>query len=131
MKPNRSLWAITAAAACLSAPAFAHHSFAMFDREQTMTLSGTVTEWDWNNPHSWLYLTVSADGNAVDWALEAASLSELARSGWRRTSMKAGDQVTVTVNPRKDGTPGGNLLSVTLADGSVLRRMGPPPAAEQ
>ena len=97
-------------------PALAHHSFAMFDRDKKVTVEGTVKQWDWINPHSWLYVV---SGNK-EWAMEGASLSELARRGWTKDAMKPGDKVSVTINPRKDGTAGGSLISIVLANGKTL-----------
>lgn len=118
-----------AGAAFVSAlPAAAHHSYAMFDREKETTVQGTVKKWHWTNPHSWLYVVAPGpDGAAnAEWAIETGSLANLSRiPGWTRTMMKPGDQVTVIVNPTRDGSAGGNLVSVTLANGeTVSLRMG-------
>jgi hypothetical protein len=109
------------AAATLAAPAFAHHSFAMFDADKTVELTGTVKEFQWTNPHSWLQVMVDDDkGVAHEWSLEMGSPGGLARAGWRPKTVVAGDKVTVSIHPLKDGTTGGQLLTVILPDGTKM-----------
>jgi hypothetical protein len=103
-----------------AAPAFAHHSFAMFDRTKEMTLVGTVKEFQWTNPHSWIQINVPTNGKVVEWSIEGGSPNGLARKGWKSTTLKPGDKVTVQVNPMKDGSNGASLKSVTTADGKTL-----------
>jgi hypothetical protein len=109
-----------AAAAALAGgaavPAFAHHSFAMFDQTKSMTLEGTVKEFQWTNPHSWVQLMVNdpATGKEVEWSIEGTSPNALARQGWKRTSLKAGDKASIVIHPLKDGTTGGSLVSATV-----------------
>ena len=112
---------LVAVGLCLAAPALAHHSFAMFDMKKDVTAQGVVTEFRWTNPHAWMHLDV-ADGNGakVNWALEMTSPNNLVLSGWRRTSLKPGDKVSVTFHPLLNGKPGGSLAKVQLADGSTL-----------
>lgn len=101
--------------------ALAHHSFALFDQTKQVTLVGTVKEFQWTNPHCWLLLDVKAGtGEGQEWSLEALSPNVLGRNGWKKNSMKPGDHVTVVVNPTRDGTRGGNLLSVTDDAGHKL-----------
>jgi hypothetical protein len=114
-----------ALAACLTvaaaSPALAHHSFAMFDRSKQVTLVGTVKEFQYTNPHSWLYLVVMTPSGAADeWTIEALSPNVLSRAGWKKNSITAGQKVTVLISPLRDGTHGGNLISVTLPDGVTL-----------
>ena len=92
-----------------SPAAFAHHPFAdEFDRTQTVTLSGTVTRIDWQNPHVYAYVDVKDPaGKNASWKIEMGSPEALTREGWTRTSVKAGDQITITVRPAKAGTPVG------------------------
>lgn len=105
----------------LSAPALAHHSFAMFDADKTVELEGTVKEFQWTNPHSWLQVLVADEsGNEVEWSLEMGSPGALARSGWRPRTMNPGDRVTVSIHPLKDGSSGGQFLTATLPDGTVM-----------
>lgn len=108
-------------AAAFSGPALAHHSFAMFDAEKDVTIEGEVIAYSWFNPHVWIDVMVS-DGRGAQqrWGLESQSLGILARLGWRQDSMKAGDRVLVDLHPMKDGTPGGQVMKVTLPDGKVL-----------
>ena len=108
-------------ALCAAATAFAHHSFAMFDQSQQLTLKGTVREFQWTNPHAWIHLDVPNTSGGVDtWQVELNSPNNLKRQGWKSTSLKVGDAVTLMLNPLKDGTKGGLFVAVTLADGSVL-----------
>jgi hypothetical protein len=103
----------------------AHHSGAMFDRSKEVSIEGEVSEWRWSNPHSWLQVHAPHGGDArVLWSFESTSTQILVKQGWRRTSLKPGDKVTVAYNPFKDGAPGGNLVRVTMPDGTVF---GPPP----
>ena len=102
--------------------ALAHHSGAMFDRSQVRTIEGSVVEWRWSNPHSFLRIEVADDGDGVEWSFEATSSALLARQGWRRTSFETGEQVSVHYNPLHDDGVGGNLVGVTKADGTVHGR---------
>lgn len=118
--------------AILAGPAAAHHSGAGVDRTKQVTVQGVVKEFRWTNPHSWIDLEVVNATGATDlWSIEMNPPPFLIRAGWTRSSLKAGDKVGVTLNPMRDGTPGGIFVSVTLADGKVLsgRAGGPPPAA--
>jgi hypothetical protein len=104
-----------------AANASAHHSFAMFDQARQLALHGTVHEFQWTNPHSWIFLDVpDADGKNVTWQIELNSPNNLKRQGWKSDAMKAGDKVTVVLNPLRDGKSGGLFISVTLANGTVL-----------
>jgi hypothetical protein len=108
-------------AALLGAPAGAHHSFAMFDQTKTLVLKGTVTEFQWTNPHSFIEIDAAAAGGKVEhWGIELNSPNNLTRQGWRRTSVKPGDVVTITINPLRNGMKGGLFNSVVLPDGHVL-----------
>ena len=99
----------------------AHHSFAMFDQSQQLTLKGTVREFQWTNPHAWIHLDVpNASGVTDTWQVELNSPNNLKRQGWKSGSVKAGDRVTLVLNPLKDGSKGGLFVSITLPDGSEL-----------
>ncbi|MBO9669866.1 MAG: hypothetical protein J7485_05060 [Sphingobium sp.] len=112
---------IACALAALAGQGFAHHSFAMFDMKKDATMSGVVTEFRWTNPHSWMHLDVTdQDGAKVNWALEMTSPNNLVLSGWRRSSLKPGDKVTVTYHPLLNGKSGGSLVKVVLADNRTL-----------
>ena len=90
----------------------------MFDQNVSMEIEGTVAAFDWTNPHSWLHITVENEGaEAQRWSLEMGALGGLARRGLRPSSFQPGDNVSVILHPLKDGSPGGELLSVTFANG--------------
>ena len=106
--------------------AFAHHSFAMFNRDQTMSVTGMVKDYEWANPHVWIHVMVSDEkGVPREWGFEMQSIAQDSRAGWRPDSVKPGDKITVEFHPLKDGTRGGQLASAVLANGA---RLGPPPA---
>jgi len=102
------------------AAAQAHHSFAMFDLTKEVVLSGTITSFEWTNPHSWIELDVLKDGKNVHWSIEAGSPNGLSRQGWKKNTLKAGDHVTLVARPLRNGQPGGALMGITLADGKHL-----------
>jgi hypothetical protein len=104
-----------------AATMIAHHSPVMFDRGARKTLVGTVVEFAWTNPHSSITMDVpTANGGTERWGVEMGSPNSMAKAGWRSTLLKAGDKVTVVVNPLKSGEPGGIFVSITLADGRTL-----------
>jgi hypothetical protein len=109
---------ILAALVGAGSPAVAHHSFAMYEPTKTLTFKGTVKSFQWTNPHVVVWLLVQPeDGGAVqEWSLETTSPGVLTRAGWTRQSLKAGDRVSVTFSPLRDGSRGGGLNSVTLLD---------------
>ena len=99
----------------------AHHAAAGIDRTKTVTVEGTVRQFKWANPHSWLEVTVANSSGGTDlWNFEMNPPTYLVRSGWKSTSVKTGDKVKVTGRPFTNGDPGGIFVSVTLADGTVL-----------
>lgn len=107
----------------LAAPtAQAHHSYAMFDRDKTVTLNGTVKQFQWTNPHSWIQVAVPGEGGTDEWSVEMGSPFELLRVGWSPTTVKAGDKVSIQIHPTKDGSKGGGFVSGTGADGHSLGR---------
>ena len=100
---------------------WAHHSFSMFDTRTTVTLEGTVTEFQWTNPHAYIEVDVTQDDGAVrHWTIELGSPSILMQSGWKFNDIKPDMEITATVNPLRDGQPGGLLGRVTLPDGREL-----------
>jgi hypothetical protein len=105
---------------------YAHHSFAMFDATRNVTVSGTVKQVDYANPHVWVYLTVENKGKIENWGMEGGNLGGLYRMGWTKDSVKVGDKITMEVHPLKDGTTGGQIVRVTTAEGKVFGRGGPP-----
>ena len=125
---RKTLMGAAVMAVALALPAFAHHSFAMFDSAKETTLQGTVKEFQWTNPHAWVQLLVTGpDGKVTEWSIECASPNGLKRQGWRGNSIKSGDRVTAIIHPLKNGEPGGSLVILTLPDGTQLGRRGPPP----
>jgi hypothetical protein len=122
IRSGHSLLAVVAilSIAAVSA-ASAHHSFASFDRTKKVTLTGTVKDFQWTNPHAWIQVTVTdTEGRATEWGVECGSPNMMARTGWKKTTLTPGAEVVVTVNPLLDGRPNGSLVTITLADGTVL-----------
>lgn len=104
-------------------PAAAHHSSAMFDAAQLRTFSGTVREFQWTNPHCYLQLVVTNEqGQEEEWSLEMGAPMYLFNQGWRRSTVKPGDRLTVSVAPLRNGQKGGLLMKATSADGKALGR---------
>ncbi len=121
--------AVTLGLASAAGVASAHHSGAMFDHEKKITLKGTVKEFQYTNPHSWLQIMVlGPDGKSTEWGFEAEGPSTLLRAGIKAKSFMPGDKVTVVCNPMKDGRPAGGMVSVTKADGTVFTPRAPTPA---
>lgn len=112
------------ATALFAVPAFAHHSHAMFDDTQKLVMEGTVKEFQWTNPHSWLQVMITKDGATKEWSLEMGSPAGLSRNGWRPKTILPGDKVTVTIHPLKDGNPGGSLVGVKLPNGKTMGEEG-------
>lgn len=110
----------------ISLPINAHHSFAMFDDQAEMWLDGTITLFQWTNPHTFIHVLVEAsDENGeifdkVEWSLEGGSPNILSRNGWKRTSLVEGEKVRVLIYPLKDGNAGGTFLEIHKEDGTVL-----------
>jgi len=110
----------------LCGPAIAHHGNSAYDEEHWITLSGTVTEFVWSNPHCQIFVDVKdAKGSVVNWAIESQSPGILRRNNWTRASLKAGDQITITLAPAKNGAPvgfsGEKNGKVIFTDGRVLK----------
>jgi hypothetical protein len=119
---------VVAAAITLATPALAHHSFSVFDSTKTVTLTGTIKEFQWTNPHTFTWIDVpNPTGGADTWAIEGMSPNYLGRRGWSKNTLKPGDKVSVIINPLKDGSKGGTFLRCTLADGSVMVMFANPP----
>ena len=117
-----------AAMVLLAGPALAHHSYAMFDLSQKKTIAGTVKDFQWTNPHTWLWVEVPiASGDPETWGVEGMSPNFLARRGWSKTTLKPGDKITVVLHPVKSGEHGGSFMSVTLPDGKVMDMTGRTP----
>jgi hypothetical protein len=131
---RRQLIALAASAAFQAAtgvPALAHHSFAMFDANQKTILSGTVKEFQWVNPHAWIYVMVPGQGGQLEqWAIEMGGPGQLARQGFTPKTLAPGMNVELTIHPLRDGTDGGQFMALTLPDGTQLGNpeRGPRPA---
>ena len=112
------------ALALAAVPASAHHSYSMFDMTKTVELQATVTQFKWQNPHSFILADVEAPGGKERWAIEMTAPANLVQEGWKRTSLKAGDKVTIWVHPLRSGAKGGSYAGVRLADGKTLGDAG-------
>jgi hypothetical protein len=122
--------ALLAAGTLFSAgwPVAAHHSFAMFDSVHKATITGTVTRFEWTNPHVFIEVDVpGSDGAITHWSVELGSPSILLRSGWKYSDVKPGDKITAIINPLHDGRHAGMLYRLTLPDGSMRGNGTPPP----
>jgi len=106
----------------LGGTTFAHHGFvSWFDMSRTVTVKGTVTSFDWTNPHSYIYLDVKNEKGAIEkWSAELGAPAMLARAGWRRDILKSGDEITAIGNPAKDGKPTMHLDKIVFANGQEL-----------
>jgi uncharacterized protein DUF6152 len=124
--------AASAAVTAASGAALAHHSFAMFDADQRATLSGTVKEFQWVNPHAWIFVMVPNQGGQLEqWAVEMGGPGQISRQGWTPKTLTPGMDVKLTIHPLRDGTNGGQFMAVTLPDGTQLGNAdrGPRPGA--
>jgi hypothetical protein len=119
------------AIAMFASPALAHHSFAMFDAEKNIKLDGTVKEFQWTNPHSWILMMVpNAQGVEEQWAIEMGGPAGLARQGWIPKTLTPGMKVSAIIHPLKDGTRGGQFMAITLPDGSLKGNPNARPSAD-
>ena len=108
----------------VASPALAHHSHAMFDHDKVVTITGTVAEWVFRNPHVFLYVNITTDsGETVKYAVEMSNITNMLKVGFTATTFKAGDKVTVELHPLLDGRPGGNYIVATSADGKQFGRI--------
>ncbi len=124
-KPFAALLAVFALLA-LASPAFAHHSFAMFDHDHQIKVAGTVKDFRWQNPHIYIELTgPDAKGELRTWTIECANPGILNRIGWKFNMIKPADKITVIIAPLRTGEPGALLKQVKLADGRVFGNGGP------
>ena len=101
----------------------AHHAATMFDRARTAELSGEIVEFQWTSPHVWIQINVENEsGDVVEWSVEGSVPNRLYRAGWRPTTFKPGDQVTIHGSPMSNGAPAALFIGARLADGSTLGR---------
>ena len=109
------------AAALLAAPALAHHAFAIFDQTKFVVMPGAVKQFELVNPHAWLHVVIINDkGQESTWAFEGGSPAQLLRLGWSRDGFKAGDEVEIGFRPMKDGSRGGQIMSVKPTSGQKV-----------
>jgi hypothetical protein len=121
LKKSLALLMAAAVAIASALPAGAHHSFAMFDFEQELRLEGTVTKFDYVNPHSWLYVNIeNDDGTITEWGFELDAPPRLRRLGISPRFWEPGDRVTIKTNPLKDGRPAGTLAGAISEDGKTF-----------
>jgi Family of unknown function (DUF6152) len=107
--------------------ASAHHSFAAFDITTEKTISGTVKQVDWTNPHTWIWVDVTNDQGGVEtFGFEGMSPNYLARRGWSKSTLKPGDKISLTYRPMKNGSNGGMFMTAKLPSGKVLSMTGIP-----
>ena len=113
---------MTLAALLLMQPAaLAHHSNVGYEVTKVITVTGVVKEFQWVNPHTWVILVVDeGKGAKVEWSAEGRAPGILLRAGWTRSSLKAGETVTIDMSPAKDGSKTAIIARVTKADGTIL-----------
>jgi hypothetical protein len=122
-----SVFAAVVSLLSVSIPLFAHHGTAAYDVAKPLTLKGTVTEWDWYNPHCLLQFDVkNEDGQVVHWIAETQNPVSMVNAGWAKASIKPGDEVTVTLAPARNGRSVGELKLVVLPNGKTLYAQGGP-----
>jgi hypothetical protein len=124
---TRRRLAAGAIALLVVAPCMAHHSFGIFDQSRSVTLHGTVRELQWTNPHCFIQMLVTSQSTTSEWSIEMHSPSVMYRVGWRPGSFRPGEAVTVVINPLRDGTHGGSLVSATDSRGRTLTVTAPKP----
>jgi len=111
---------LAATLSLLAWPVLAHHSSSMFDMQSEITLTGTIREFQFTNPHCWIQLLVPGEQGATEWSIEMGSPSLLFRGGWRPATLKAGDRIIITARPMRDGSNGGLYVSATRDDGKPI-----------
>ena len=110
-----------ASALLLTGPVLAHHSTGLFDQSQLIEQEGTVSEFEWINPHTWLHVDFTDEnGNVTTWAFEGGSITQLTPLGWNRDDFPPSTPITVGFRPMRDGSRGGQLMSATLPDGRKI-----------
>jgi hypothetical protein len=130
MRTVRSLGfsSVLCGALIVAGAASAHHSFAMFDQKQSITLQGSVRDFIWSNPHVFIQLMATdAKGKTAEWSIEMSSPEHLSRSGWKHGTLKPGDKATIVIHPTRDGSKGGQYLA---GSGSKGLLPGSPPVAK-
>jgi len=117
-----AVWAL-AAVGGIGAEALAHHSATMFDDSRVVELAGTVKEFQWTNPHTWIQVMVENEKRElVEWSIEGGGPNSLSRRGWRPTTFKAGDVLLIRAHPMRNGAPAGTFIGARFADGTTIGR---------
>ena len=112
---------LAAAASFAAGPATAHHASSMFDQTQVVYRTGTVSQFEFVNPHAWVHVMIAdANGGTQMWSFEAGSIAQLTSLGWTQESFKVGDQVEIGFRPMMDGSRGGQFMNAILADGTKV-----------
>jgi hypothetical protein len=126
MKKLLTFFVIVAGLLTVAGPLLGHHGRgATYDADKEITLTGTVTELAWRNPHVAIYIDVKdANGKVVNWGFESSNVSTMSREGWSRNTLRLGQEITITFNPSRSGAPIGIVRKVVLADGKVIRSRG-------
>jgi hypothetical protein len=121
-RPFGAAWLVLAT--LVAGSALAHHSATMFDRDHARVVTGKVKEFQWTNPHAWLQIEIpDSSGESVEWSIEMGGINSLARSGYRPSTFKPGDAVSVYLAPHMSGVPAGLFIGARLGDGTVLGKM--------
>jgi len=120
MKSGSIIWNAGLLILLAAVPLLAHHSFAMYDHTKTITLKGSVTKFQWTNPHAYIEMDVTEKGAVKHYSVECTSINMMQRAGWRSNILKFGDQVKAIIAPLNSGQPGGLLLELTLPSGKVM-----------
>jgi hypothetical protein len=124
-KMSVGLFSVAAAILLAWVPIVAHHGAAALDTGREITLKGVVTEWIWSNPHCFLMFDAKDDSGTVrNWSVETQNPTSMTGRGWSRTSFKIGDEVTVTIEPVRNGQPVGRILTAIRANGQKLIAVG-------
>ena len=125
MKTMKRVAFVSILVAAATGLAMAHHSYSAFDMAEVRTVTGTVKKFDWTNPHTWIWIdVVNEQGVTETWGVEGMSPNYLARRGWTRTTLKAGDKISVTLHPLKTGEKGGTWVDAKGPNGETLRMGG-------
>ncbi len=121
MKNLKWIYLLVAAMLFVAMPtAWSHHSHAMFDHSKEVSVTGTVTQWVFRNPHVFLFIDVkNENGEVVNYSIEMSNIPNMVTRGFGQATFKTGDKVTAKVHPLKDGRPGGNYVTIVAADGKL------------
>ena len=111
---------LTIAALLGASPSMAHHSGVMFDQGKQITLSGTVRQFQWTNPHCWIQLVADGADSKTEWSVQMGAPTELFRGGWRPGTLKAGDRIRVVIHPARGDVKAGMFVSATSSSGEPL-----------